>query len=332
MLDESIFQGTRLCVVGNICRDVKTAPLHADDRLFHDGETSTDSIVETVGGGGANSALFAAGLGAEVGFAGKVGDDPLGTRLEQALLQRGIASFVRRGPQVQTGSSLVLSYTNGCRHFISHQPNNYTFSFSDIDLALLQGGGHLLRADVWFSESMLATGNAQLLHAARERGLATSLDLNWDPWWDSASEDGDCPNCRRSENGTIPLEQARKEAIRRVLPLVDLVHGNVRELNRFADSTELATTLQRLTAWGAGAVVLHMGAQGAGYYSGGELIVEPCAPAPRSVNATGSGDLLSTCMMLLHHRHEIPVAEKLRLANRIVADYIAGKREFLSPL
>jgi len=332
MPDETLFQGSRLCVVGNLCRDVKTAPIRAEDRLFHDGETSTDSIVETVGGGGANSALFAAGLGAEARFAGKVGDDALGTRLEQALLRRGVVSFVRRDPQVQTGSSLVLTYTNGFRHFISHQPNNYTFSFSDIDLALLDGGGHLLRADVWFSESMLAAGNAQLLQTARERGLATSLDLNWDPCWDSASGDGDCPSSRLSENGTVSLEQARKEAIRQVLPLVDLVHGNVRELNRFANSTDLTTTLRRLTSWGAGAVVLHMGAQGAGYYSGGELLVEPGVPVQCSMNATGSGDLLSTCMMLFHRRVEIPILERLRLANRIVADYIAGNREFLSPM
>jgi hypothetical protein len=78
--------------------------------------------------------------------------------------------------------------------------------------------------------------------------------------------------------------------------------------------------------------VLHLGTEGAGYYSGGKLLVEPCLPAPRSVHATGSGDLLSTCMMLLHGRSEIPVAEKLRLANRIVADYIAENREFLSPM
>jgi sugar/nucleoside kinase (ribokinase family) len=95
---------------------------------------------------------------------------------------------------------------------------------------------------------------------------------------------------------------------------------------------DLTTTLRRLTTWGAGAVVLHLGIEGAGYYSGGELLVEPCVPAQCSVNATGSGDLLSTCMMLLHSRSDIPVPEKLRLANRIVADYIAGNRDFLSPM
>ncbi len=139
--------------------------------------------METIGGGGANSALFAAGLGAKARFAGKVGDDALAHSSSETLLGRGIASFVRRDPEVQTGSSLVLTYANGCRHFISHQPNNYTLDFSDIDLAILAGGGHLLRADVWFSQPMLDGGNARLLQAARERGLATSLDLNWDPCW-----------------------------------------------------------------------------------------------------------------------------------------------------
>jgi sugar/nucleoside kinase (ribokinase family) len=317
MLDETIFQGGKLGVVGNICRDVKTAPLCPDERLFRDGETPTDSIVETIGGGGANSALFAAALGAETRFAGKVGDDALGMRLEEALRRRGVATFIRRDPGVQTGSSLVLTYTNGCRHFICHQMNNYTFDFSDVELAMLDCGGHLLRADVWFSEAMLAGGNARILQAARDRGLTTSLDLNWDPFWGSAPEE---------------RIRARKEAVRRILPLVDLVHGNIRELNIFTDSTEIATTLKRLADWGAGAVVLHMGDQGAGYFRCGELTVEPSVPIRRHAHATGSGDLLSVCMMLLHEQADIPIAAKLRFANRIVADYIQGNRDFLSPL
>ena len=196
-------------------------------------------------------------------FAGKVGDDALGTQLERTLLGRGIESFVRHDPEVQTGSSLVLTYANGCRHFISHQPNNYTLDFADIDLDILSGGGHLLRADVWFSQPMLEGGNARLLLAARDRGLATSLDLNWDPCWGYGGDE---------------LIRSRKESVRQILPLVDLVHGNVNELNLFADSTDLAITLQRLAVLGAGAVVIHRGTQGAGYYCGGELVLEPSAP------------------------------------------------------
>ncbi len=317
MLDETVFRGSRLMVVGNICRDIKMSPLHAEERLFQDGETSVDAIFETIGGGGANSALFAAGLGAEACFAGKVGADPLGKRLEQALLRQGVRPLLRHDPATPTGSSVVLSYTNGCRHFVSRQPNNETLTDADIDLTLLPERGHLLRADIWFSQSMLQGGNLRLFKAARERGLATSLDLNWDPCWEIASEES---------------IQLRKEAVRNILPFVNLVHGNIRELNLFADSTDLDTTLRRITNWGAEAVVLHRGAQGAGYYCNGRLSIEPCAPVQRHINATGSGDLLSVCMMLLYDRTEVPLSERLRLANRIVAEYISGDRNFLPPL
>jgi len=311
------FRGSRLCVVGSICRDVKTAPLTAGDQLFRDGETPTAFITETIGGGAANSALVAAGLGAEVCFAGKTGADTLGDQLTAALQRRGVRTFIRRDRSVQTGSSVVLSFSNGCRHYVSCQPNNHALEFADLDLAMLAGADHLLRADVWFSEPMLAGGNALLLQAARARGVATSLDLNWDPLWGA---------------GDTARIAARKASVRALLPLVDLVHGNIRELNLFAEALDLPTTLQRLTGWGAAAVVVHMGAQGAGYFSAGQLTVEPCAPVRQLVNMAGTGDLLSACMILLHARQEFSIVEKLRQANRIVADFIEGRRDLLPSL
>ena len=317
MPDETPFCGSRVCVVGSICRDVKTAPLTAGEQLFRDGETPTAFITETIGGGGANSALVAAGLGAEVCFAGKIGADALGDQLTAALQRRGVRTFIRRDRSVQTGSSVVLSFSNGCRHYVSCQPNNHALEFADLDLAMLAGADHLLRADVWFSEPMLAGGNAQLLQVARARGVATSLDLNWDPLWAA---------------GDAARIAARKASVRALLPLVDLVHGNIRELGLFAEAPDLSTTLQRLTGWGAAAVVVHMGAQGAGYFSAGQLIVEPCAPVQRMLNTAGTGDLLSTCMILLHARQEFSIVEKLRLANRIVAEFIEGRRDLLPAL
>jgi sugar/nucleoside kinase (ribokinase family) len=75
-----------------------------------------------------------------------------------------------------------------------------------------------------------------------------------------------------------------------------------------------------------------MGAEGAGYYRSGKLVVEPSVPVQRHVNTTGTGDLLSVCMMLLHTHEDISVAEKLRMANRIVAEFIEGTRNLLPPL
>ncbi|OWK35951.1 carbohydrate kinase family protein [Fimbriiglobus ruber] len=310
MLDESIFAGVPLAVVGSVCRDVKTAPIAPGPHLLRDGETPAAFLVETLGGGGANTAAMAAGLGARVAFAGKVGADALGDRLVGALERAGVRVLARRDPAVATGSSIALTYSDGQRHFISHQPNNATLDFVDVDPTTWANGGHLLRADVWFSEPMLTGGNARLFASARSAGIATSLDINWDPQWGFAD---------------AAAIATRMAAVRGVLPLVDLVHGNVRELNRFAGTDDLSETLRRLTVWGTGAVVVHMGDAGSGYYSAGELVVAPCVPAERMLNTAGTGDLLSLCMMLLHHRTESPAVEKLRLANRVVTSFIEGR-------
>jgi sugar/nucleoside kinase (ribokinase family) len=315
MLSETSFKTGRLCVVGNINRDVKTAPFRAGTQLLEDGETPVPWIIETIGGGGANSAFTAAALGAKVAFLGKVGVDALGDKLEAALRRHGIAAHLARDPERATGTSLALTFADGHRHFVSCQPNNEALAFADLDLGALAGYEHLFRADIWFSKAMLFGGNEQLFRAARAAGLAVSIDLNWDPQWGVAS---------------AAAVRARKEAVRGVLRWVNLAHGNVRELNEFADAGELPTALERLAQWGAEAVVVHLGAQGAGYYARGQLLIEPAVTAARHVNSTGTGDVLSVCMMLLHQHPD--TAAKLRLANTVVAEFIEGKRAFIPQL
>jgi len=316
MPDTSLFSGSELCVVGAICRDVKTAPLPAGDYLLHDGETSIDGVFETIGGGGANSTAMAANLGAKATFAGVVGDDELGQRLRQALEQSGVHCFLHGAPNLATGTTVNLVYASGERHFLSCHPNNAALAFEQIDLRALTGR-HLLRADVWFAEPMLYGGNERLFQEARRRGMTISLDLNWDPRWGHAS---------------VEEIARRKNAVRHVLPLVNLAHGNVRELCAFADAPNLETALQKLDNWGVGAVVVHQGAQGAGYFAAGELVNRPPTPVTKRLIATGTGDVLSVCMMLLYDRTDMTTTEKLDLANKIVADFMEGRRRLIPVL
>src|ERR1043166_4344911 len=290
MLDESIFKTASLVVVGNINRDIKTAPFPAGEYLWADGETSLPAIHETIGGGGANSAAIAARLGAKVSFLGQIGDDGLGHQLEQVMLKERVRCRLHRAAHLATGTTVNLVFDSGQRHFLSWQPNNAALCFDTLDLQALKGAQHLLRADLWFSESMLYGGNEKLLRAARQAGMTTSIDLNWDPQWGHIS---------REET------QRRKTAVRSVLPLVDLVHGNIRELNEFTGEAGLRNSLARLVEWGAAAVCVHMGRQGAGWFGGNELILEPPAPVDRLVSATGTGDVLSVCLMLMQHRPEV---------------------------
>lgn len=315
MLTEELFKTGRLCVVGNINRDVKTAPFAAGHGLLRDGETPVRAIWETIGGGGANSAFAAAALGARVAFLGKVGTDPLGDRLQAMLGEHGILAKLARDAKHATGTSLALMYADGQRHFVSCQPNNASLRFEDLDLAVFQGFRHLFRADIWFSEAMLFGGNARLFEAARLAGMTVSIDLNWDPQWGVAREEE---------------LLRRKGAVRDALPLVHLAHGNIRELNEFTGRADLHASLAQLTDWGVAAVVVHMGKAGAGYYERGQWVTVPAVPAAQQVNATGSGDVLSVCMMLLHEQPDI--AAKLGLANRVVAEFIEGRRDLIPPL
>jgi sugar/nucleoside kinase (ribokinase family) len=316
MVSTTPFAFASLCVAGNLNRDLRIAPIPPGEYLFSDGETSVASISETPGGGGANTACAAAALGARVALLSQVGADALGLRLEDALRHQGVSPRLKHNPAVPTGTSVNLVYDTGHRHFVSCLPNNESLSLADLDLSVLSQYEHLARTDVWFSEAMLYGGNAQLFRAARDAGMAVSIDLNWDPQWRMAPADE---------------VQRRKHAIREVLPLVDLVHGNVRELNEFTGCSELETTLRRIVECGARAIVIHMGREGAGYFDGQLFIVEPAIPPAKQVNTTGTGDVLSVCMML-QHRRPGPINDKLRLANAIVSEYIEGARTLLPGL
>ena len=129
--------------------------------------------------------------------------------------------------------------------------------------------------------------------------------------------------CRRQG---AKLTQVR----RRVLDLVDVAHGNARELCEFTDSPDLATALRRLTDWGVRTVVVHLGAQGAGCFSDGQWVLEPPDLAEAPVHSTGTGDVLSVCMILLQGRTQpLSIPQQLRLSNRVVREFMEGRRTMI---
>jgi sugar/nucleoside kinase (ribokinase family) len=182
-----------IAIVGNLNLDIRTSPIASSHAVLNDGETSVEEIFEAVGGGGAATAAAVAMMGGQAYFCCSIGHDELGRRLSGFLKGIGVHVSAAVKP-VATGRSVALTWDTHHRHFMSSLPNARLLEESDIDLEALRRKGcrHLYRADAWFADRMLPTGDTSLLRRAREAGMETSLDINWDPAWDVG---------RRRENG-----------------------------------------------------------------------------------------------------------------------------------
>ena len=299
-----------IAIVGNINLDIKTAPIAAGDSLLRDGETSVEEIYESIGGGGALTAVATARMGATVSFCGAIGDDLLGQRFRSTLQKHGVQPELITKPAA-TGKSIALNLANGHRHFLSCLPSAALLEAGDVNLTALCGTGcnHLYRADIWFAPRMLAEGNYQILQAARVRGIKNSIDINWDPYWSAGREDS-----------TV---KQRIDGVRRLLPLVDYVHGNQRELCLFAGCDDLPAAVKWFFAQGASHLIIHRGSEGSmAISSDGKWIESPPVRLDRFVQSGGAGDVF-TAAFLSCDAPDLPT--KLAAANRAAADHSSGR-------
>lgn len=123
----------KVFVVGSINTDlVISAPY-----MPNAGETLTGGgFFSAHGGKGANQAVAAARLGADVVMCGCVGDDAFGSEALAALQKEGIdLSFVRTVQGVSTGTAVIV-VVNGDNRIILDKGANACLSKEDIDRAL----------------------------------------------------------------------------------------------------------------------------------------------------------------------------------------------------
>jgi sugar/nucleoside kinase (ribokinase family) len=218
---------------------------------------------------------------------------------------------------VSTGRSINLNWRDDHRHFVSSLPNARVMTVDDV-LAAVDGSAgcrQLLRADVWFSEPMLAGGNRILIEAARKAGMETYLDINWDPEWGRASPD------RIAE---------RKAQLLGILPWIACAQGNRRELCYFTGKEAILDACDLLLRHGCAEVVVHRGRDGAMSVARDHDPVEaPATPVSRIVCSTGPGDVFSAAYMLLR---ELPVDERLRQSCAAAAAHLSGSVAMLPQL
>jgi len=107
------------------------------DRLPGPGETVTGGEFAMVPGGkGANQAVAAARLGADVTFVAKVGDDVFGSQAIEGYRRDGIRTdFILRDPEHATGVALILVDSSGENLISVASGANHALAPADVDAA-----------------------------------------------------------------------------------------------------------------------------------------------------------------------------------------------------
>jgi sugar/nucleoside kinase (ribokinase family) len=248
-----------------------------------------DEITLRGGGCALNTATVLARLGLDVRVAGKVGDDVFGDFLLGLLAERGLdASGVVRDEQVPTATTVALVDERGERTFLHSTGADGTLRAAELDQDLLFSGRALHVAGALVLPMLDGEPTAEILAAARERGLTTSLDTVWDA---SGGWDRIAPS----------------------LPQLDLFTAGLGQALAISGQEEPAAAAGWLRACGVREVALKLGENGC-YVAGEEIEELVPAPAVEAVDGTGAGDAFAAGL-LYGRLAGWPLERAARLAN-----------------
>ncbi len=139
-----------------------------------------DDAELTIGGSAGIFAVGAAKLGLKVTFIGKVGDDHFGHFMKERMTAQGIdVSGLVIDPSVKTGLSISLSDGND-RAILTFGGSNLLLNFQDIDFEIVAQSRHLHSGSVYLLNN-IRQDLAIVYKKAKEMGLSTSIDTNYDP-------------------------------------------------------------------------------------------------------------------------------------------------------
>jgi len=253
----------RICVVGSSNLDLVAYV----SRLPRPGETLSGSRFETgFGGKGANQAVMAAKLGAEVSFVGAVGDDGFGRDMLANFAAVGIdTATVAIVPGVSSGVAPIwVEETTGLNSIVVVPGANGT-----VDAASVAAAGDVVTgADVVVCQlEVPLEATLAALRTARAAGVRTILN----------------PAPARAD---LPEEAYQ---------LADVVCPNETEAEvltgvAVTGPAEAEVAARALQARGATTVVVTLGAQGVLVVEGDAPGVHLAAPAVDAVDSTGAGD------------------------------------------
>lgn len=216
---------------------------------------------------GSSSAIFASNLsslGAKVSFLGKIGEDIFGDLVITSLQNKNVnTEFVIREANLKTGATVVLNYDED-RANVTHPGAMEDLSILDITREKLQQAKHVHISSV-FLQPKLKENIYEIFKLAKDEGLTTSLDVQWDP----------------AEEWDLDLEK--------LLPFVDVFLPNEQELLNLTGEKELQVAINKIENFG-NVIVVKRGSKGSICCSKGTQNEIPAFLNENVVDAIGAGD------------------------------------------
>jgi sugar/nucleoside kinase (ribokinase family) len=247
-------------VVGDVATDVivllSGVPAPGSDRPA--------SIVSRGGGAGANVAAHLARLGTPTRLVACVGDDAAGALLAAELAEAGVELALRRVTGAATGTIISLVEPDGQRSMLADRGANLALRAADVPVPAR--GGHLHLSGY----TLLDAGSRDAGLAALSAAVAAGCTVSLDP------------------ASTGPL---RDYGVARWLAdtaAVTLLLPNADEARLLTGCADVAGAARALAAVHP-VVVVSLGADGALWARGEDLVHRPSSPAT-VVDTTGAGD------------------------------------------
>lgn len=249
-----------LCT-GNIVMDLLAHPV---EEITWGGTRWVESIVQSLGGNGANTSAALAKLGVPVKLIGAVGRDEFGSAALKRLVECGVdISCVTRMGEAATATTVALVRQDGRRAFL-HQPGVSRLFYSN---PVEWHAEACTRFHIGnpFAVTHLRRRAPELLREARDRGLRTSLDTAWDAMGEWMTVLHPC------------------------LAHADILFTNEDEARMLTGSADASVIVQRFRDAGADTIVLKLGAKGCAVFTTEGDWAVPAYPV-QAVDTTGAGD------------------------------------------
>lgn len=216
---------------------------------------------------GSSSAIFASNLsslGPHVAFIGKVGEDNFAQVVLATLERKNVdSSRIIKSISLSTGATIVLNYDQD-RANITYPGAMNDLRLEDIDFGFLSMARHMHFSSC-FMQPGIRNDLTTLFRRAKELGLTTSFDPQWDP----------------EEKWDLPLEK--------LLPYVDVFLPNIKEFMFITRSNTVEEGIQKLQHF-AHYIVIKNGSDGAMAWDGKNLISQPAFKNDRVLDCIGAGD------------------------------------------